>query len=146
MIHENDRLPSAGSDKYPAPSTPQLEQGGRLLDDVDCQDHTNCSTEKESGEQDGEPKSVETTSENAVVEVTAPVGQPRGPRETVVKEEADLVDGTKGESTTYSHPQNRKNSKDSHAGAEKPSTVSGLQSSCLKKANKKKLKVMQLII
>ena len=77
MIHENDRLPSAGSDKYPAPSTPQLEQGGRLLDDGDCQDHTNCSTEKESGEQDGESKSVETTSENAIPEVTAPVGQPQ---------------------------------------------------------------------
>ncbi|XWS38710.1 hypothetical protein CRYUN_Cryun19dG0154400 [Craigia yunnanensis] len=141
MIHENDRLPSAGSDKYPAPSTPQLEQGGRLLDDGDCQDHTNCSTEKESGEQNGEPKSVETTSENAVAEVTAPVGQPWGPRETMVKEEADLVDGTKGETTTFSHPQDRVNSKDSHAGAEKPSTVSGLHSSCPNKANRKKLKV-----
>ncbi|XWS62098.1 hypothetical protein CRYUN_Cryun07bG0181800 [Craigia yunnanensis] len=141
VIHENDLEPSAGSDKYPAPSTPQLEQGGRLLDDGDCQDHTNCSTERESGELDGESKSVETTSGNAIAEVTAPLVRPQGPRETMVKEEADLVDGTKGESTMYSHPKNRASSKDSHAGAEKPSTVSSLHTSCLNKANRKKLKV-----
>ncbi|XVF51911.1 hypothetical protein PTKIN_Ptkin04bG0222700 [Pterospermum kingtungense] len=132
VIHENDREPSAGSDKYPAPSTPQLEQGGRLLDDGDCQDHTNCSTEKESGEQDGESKSVETTSGHANAEVTAPVG-----RENMVREETDLVDGTKGESAV----EDTVNSKDSHAGAKKPSTVPGLQSSRLNKASRKKLKV-----
>ncbi|XVF52408.1 hypothetical protein PTKIN_Ptkin05aG0016000 [Pterospermum kingtungense] len=140
MNDENDSKQSPGSDKYPAPSTPQLEQGGRLLADGDCQDHTNCSTEKESGEQDGESKSVETTCENVgaevMAEVTAPVGQPQVPRETVVKEEADLVDGTKEESTTDSHSQNRANSQDSHAAAEKPITVSGPN-----KANRKKLKV-----
>ncbi|XWS49210.1 hypothetical protein CRYUN_Cryun13aG0144300 [Craigia yunnanensis] len=141
VIHENDRERPPGSDKYPAPSTPQLEQGGRMLGDGDCQDHTNCSTEKESGEQDGESKSVETTSDNAIAEVTASVGRPQGPRETMIKEEADLVDGTKGESTMYSHPQNSVNSKDSHAGAQKPSTVYGLHSSYLNKANRKKLKV-----
>ncbi|OMO93133.1 hypothetical protein COLO4_17105 [Corchorus olitorius] len=137
MAHEDDREPSPGSDKYPAPSTPQIKQGGRLLDDGDCQDNTNCSTEKESMEQDGESKSVETTSGNAIAEVTASDGQPQGPRETetVVKEEADLVDGTK-ESTKYSHSQNRSHSKDSHAGAEKPNTVSSLS-----KVNRKKLKV-----
>ncbi|OMO77186.1 hypothetical protein CCACVL1_15170 [Corchorus capsularis] len=137
MAHEDDHEPSPRSDKYPAPSTPQIKQGGRLLDDGDCQDNTNCSTEKESMEQDGESKSVETTSGNAIAEVTASDGQPQGPRETetVVKEEADLVDGTK-ESTKYSHSQNRSHSKDSHAGAEKPNTVSSLS-----KVNRKKLKV-----
>ncbi|XVE57496.1 hypothetical protein DITRI_Ditri04bG0095600 [Diplodiscus trichospermus] len=134
-INENDHELSAGSDKYPAPSTPQLEQGGRLLDNGDCQDHTNCSTEKESGEQDGESKSVETTSGNAIAEVTAPVSRSQGPRETMVKFEADLVDGTKGESTM------RVNIKDSSASAEKQSTVSGLHSSCPNKAKRKKLKV-----
>ncbi|EOY24080.1 CheY-like two-component responsive regulator family protein isoform 2 [Theobroma cacao] len=141
LVYEIDRQPSPGSDKYPAPSTPQLKQGERLLDDGDCPEHTNCSTEKESGEQDGESKSVETTSGNAIAEVTAPVGQPQGSRETEVKEVADLVDGNKGESTVHSHPKNRVNRKDSQAGAEKPSTVSGLHSSCLNKANRKKLKV-----
>ncbi len=57
LVHENDNEHSAGSDKYPAPSTPQLKQGARLLDDGDCHDQTNCSTEKENGEQDGESKS-----------------------------------------------------------------------------------------
>ncbi|XP_052881658.1 two-component response regulator-like APRR2 isoform X3 [Gossypium arboreum] len=125
MIHENDSEPPAGNDKYPAPSTPQLEQGGRLLDDRDCQDHTHCSIEKESGEQDGETESVETTSGNT----TATGGQPQGPSETNVKEEDDSVDGTMGES-----PQNRVDSKGSDVVAEKPS-------SCPDKANRKKLKV-----
>ncbi|KAK8497344.1 hypothetical protein V6N12_064033 [Hibiscus sabdariffa] len=93
VIHENDCEPSAVNNKYPAPSTPQLEQGGRLLVNGDGQEHTNCSTEKESGDPDGESKSVETTSGNTVAEVTAPVDQPQGPRETMVKEEDDLVDG-----------------------------------------------------
>ncbi|XP_022757666.1 two-component response regulator-like APRR2 isoform X2 [Durio zibethinus] len=139
MIQENDCEPLLESGKYPAPSTPQLEQGGRLLGDGDCQDHTNYSTEKEGGELDGESKSVETTDENAIAEVTAPVGQPQGRMETLLKEEADIVDGTKGKNT-YFHSQNRVNSKDSHADAEKQSTVSGLHNSCLNKANRKKLK------
>ncbi|XP_020206071.1 two-component response regulator-like APRR2 isoform X2 [Cajanus cajan] len=61
---DNDHEQSPGNDKYPAPSTPQLRQGTRLLDDGDCQEQTNCSTEKESGENDGESKSVETTCGN----------------------------------------------------------------------------------
>ncbi|KAE8677417.1 tobamovirus multiplication protein 2A-like isoform X1 [Hibiscus syriacus] len=138
-IHENDCELSAVNNKYPAPPTPQLEQGGRLLVNEDGQEHTNGSTEKESGEPDGESKSVETTSGNTVAEVNAPTEQPEGPSETMVKEEADLVDGTKGEGTVDSHPQDRVNSKDSHAGAKRPDT--GLHSSCPNKANKKKLKV-----
>lgn len=142
VIHENDPEPSTGSDKYPAPSTPQLEQGGRFSADGDCQDHANCSIEKESSEQDGESKSVETTTDNTIAEVTVPVGQPHGPRETMVTEEADLVDGTKGESTMYSQTENGVSSKNSHAVAENPSTVSGIHSSCLNKANRKKSKVI----
>ncbi|KAE8725646.1 Two-component response regulator-like APRR2 [Hibiscus syriacus] len=141
VIHENDPEPSTASDKYSAPSKPQLEQRGSLLADGDCQDNTHCSTEKESYEQGGESKSVETTSDNTIAEVTAPVGQPQGPRETTVREEADLVDGTKGESTIYSQTQNGVNNKDSDAVAEIPNTVSGIHSSCPNKANRKKMKV-----
>ncbi|KAL2322931.1 hypothetical protein Fmac_027310 [Flemingia macrophylla] len=61
---DNDHEQSPGSDKYPAPSTPQLRQGIRLLNDGDCQEQTNSSTEKESGEHEGESKSVETTCGN----------------------------------------------------------------------------------
>ncbi|KAE8718614.1 Detected protein of confused Function [Hibiscus syriacus] len=141
-IHENDPEPSTASDKYSAPSKPQLEQGGCLLADGDCQDHTNCSTGKDSFEQDGESKSVETTSDNTIAEVTAPAGQPQGPRETTVREEADLVDGTKGESTIYSQTQNGVNNKDSDAVAEIPNIVSGIHSSCPNKANRKKMMVI----
>ncbi|KAL4346774.1 hypothetical protein GQ457_17G020290 [Hibiscus cannabinus] len=141
VIHEIDPEPSTASDKYSAPSTPQLEQGGRFLADGDCQDLTNCSTEKESCEQDGESKSVETTSDNTIAEVTTPVGPPQGPREATVKAEADLVDGTKGESTMYSETQNGVNNKDSDAVAENPNTISGIHSSCPNKANRKKMKV-----
>ncbi|MBA0737141.1 hypothetical protein Gogos_010617 [Gossypium gossypioides] len=145
MIHENDHEPSAVNNKYPAPSTPQLQQGGRLIVNGDCQEHTNCSMEKESGEPDGESKSVETTSGHTIAEVIAPVGQHQKPRETMVKEEADSVDGAKGERTVDFHPQDRVNSEDSRAGAEKPNTVSSLHSSRPNKANRKKLKVMPLI-
>ncbi|KAA3469197.1 Two-component response regulator-like APRR2 [Gossypium australe] len=141
MIHENDHEPSAVNNKYPAPSTPQLQQGGRLIVNGDCQEHTNCSMEKESGEPDGESKSVETTSCHTIAEVIAPVGQHQKPRETMVKEEADSIDGAKGERTVDSHPQDTVHSEDSCAGAEKPNTVSGLHSSRPNKANRKKLKV-----
>ncbi|KAL4341603.1 hypothetical protein GQ457_08G025590 [Hibiscus cannabinus] len=141
VVHENDCEPSAVNNKYPAPSTPQLKQGGRLLFNGDGQEHTYCSTEKENGEPDRESKSVETTSGKRVTEETAPVDQHQGVREeTMVKEEADLADGTTGDRTVDSHPQDTVNSIDSHAGAKKPNTVSGLHSSCPSKANRKKIK------
>ncbi|KAK9006241.1 hypothetical protein V6N11_035286 [Hibiscus sabdariffa] len=126
MIHQNDREPPAGNDKYPAPSTPQLEQVGRLLDNRDCHDYTNYSTEKESREQDGEAESIETTSSHRTAEVNATVG---GPRETMVKEKADVVEGTKGENL-----QNGVDTKGYHAVSEK-------SSSCLNKASRKKSKI-----
>ncbi|KAK8516277.1 hypothetical protein V6N12_068887 [Hibiscus sabdariffa] len=126
MIHQNDREPPAGNDKYPAPSTPQLEQGGRLLDDRDCHEYTNYSTEKESREQDGEAKSTETTSRSRTAEVNVTVG---GPRETMVKENADVVEGTKGENL-----QNGVVTKGYDAVSEK-------SNSCPNKASRKKSKI-----
>ncbi|CAI9260321.1 unnamed protein product [Lactuca saligna] len=55
---EHNEEVSVENDKYPAPSTPQLKQGIRL---VDNEDQTNLSTEKESVEHDGESKFVEIT-------------------------------------------------------------------------------------
>ncbi|XP_039015164.1 two-component response regulator-like APRR2 isoform X2 [Hibiscus syriacus] len=115
VVHQNDHEPLARNDKYPAPSTPQLEQGGRLLDDRDCHDHTNYSEEKENGEQDGKAKSVETTSGNRTNEVNATVGQPQEQRET-----------------KRDRPLNGVDPEDSRAVAEKPSP---------NKANRKKSKV-----
>ncbi|KAJ9135080.1 hypothetical protein P3X46_032299 [Hevea brasiliensis] len=134
--HENDHEQSSGSDKYPAPSTPQLKQGARLLDDVDCQDHTNCSTEKESEE---ESKSVETTC--AMTEVTLQVGHPQSLSETVIKEEDDSADGIKGENNVSSHPQNKDDLKDPDGNAENPDKASGLHNSYGTRVIRKKMKV-----
>ncbi|XP_061359671.1 two-component response regulator-like APRR2 isoform X2 [Gastrolobium bilobum] len=127
-----------GSDKYPAPSTPQLKQGGRLLDDGDCQEQTNCSTEKESGEHDGESKSVETTCGNLHAESTP---QQRESENTLVKEEEDFADASKGESVVSPHPQNRKALRNTDSNT-KSSNKAGVHSdSCEIKANRKKMKV-----
>lgn len=68
--HNNEEI-SVEIDKYPAPSTPQLKHGMRLVDNVDCQDHdqdqTNMLTEKEC---DGESKFVETTCDELVADIT----------------------------------------------------------------------------
>lgn len=125
---EHEQEHSAGSDKYPAPSTPQLNHGARLLDDGDCQDQTNCSTEKECGEQNGECKSVETTCGNSVAESTPLVEKPEMVRMNVVKEEHDSADG--------SILKNVGN--DSSENLSKASALN----SCPSKSNRKKMKVI----
>lgn len=138
---QSDNEQSEANDKYPAPSTPQLKQGGRLLDDIDCQDNTNCSTEKESAEQDGESKFVETTCGNSIAEGTLKVDQPKRPRETIVKEEHDPTNGSKTQCNMLPLPYEKDNLKGSNCVIENPSKASGLQNSCGNKANRKKMKV-----
>lgn len=142
-VQENDPEQSPRSDKYPAPSTPQLKQGTRLLDDGDCQDQTNCSTEKENGEQDGESKSVETTCCNTMVE-GASTSQPEMPAKTMVKEEEDSAEGSKSESDVFSHQHNEGGFNIISSGAENPSKVSGFNNSCRSKSSRKKMKVMKI--
>ncbi|XP_044503669.1 two-component response regulator-like APRR2 isoform X1 [Mangifera indica] len=141
LVNKNDNEQSEGSDKYPAPSTPQLKQGGRLLDDVNCQDNTNSLTEKESGEQDGESKFVDTTCDNSIGEQTLQDDQPQRPVETVVKEEHDSTDVSKTECIMYPQLHDKKVPKDSNGVVEKCYKVSGLHNSCGIKTNRKKMKV-----
>ena len=141
MFTDNDHDP--GSDKYPAPSTPQLNQGARLLDDGDCQEQTNCSMEKDSGEHDGEgeSKSVETTCGNLNAE-SAP--QPMNSEKTLVKDEEDFVKGSKGEtidSSVHTHPHNRKVLSSTDGNTNSSNKVGVLSDSCALKANRKKMKV-----
>ncbi|KAH7578604.1 hypothetical protein JRO89_XS01G0403900 [Xanthoceras sorbifolium] len=136
-----DNEQSEGSDKYPAPSTPQLKQGVRLLDDADCQDNTNCSTEKESVEQDGESKFVETTCDNSIPEGTLQESQPQRPGKTLVKEEHDSTDGSKSECNKYLHLHDKEGLNGSDGAAENPSKASGLHRACGNKASRKKMKV-----
>lgn len=144
LADENSHEQSSASDKYPAPSTPQLKQGERLLDDGDCQDHTNCSIEKETGEQEGESKSAETTSEMA--EETLQVSHPQSLREAVIMEEDELADGVKSKNNLCPHLQNKDSLNNSNDGAENPRKASDLHNSGGMRANRKKLKVTELIV
>ncbi|CAL0331735.1 unnamed protein product [Lupinus luteus] len=133
----SDHEHSTGSDKYPAPSTPQLKQGEQLHDGGDCQDQTNCSTEKESGEHDGDSKSVDTSCENLNTESTT---QPIKPEKTLIKGEEDYADGCKGEIAVSLNPNNRKFL--SKAGGNSTSSnKASVRDSCVIKANRKKMKV-----
>ncbi|KAJ7952644.1 Two-component response regulator-like APRR2 [Quillaja saponaria] len=140
-VSENNNEQSRGSDKYPAPSTPQLKQGTRLVDDGDCQDQTNCSAEKESGDQDGESKSVETTCGNSIVVSTHSASRPEELGKTLIKEEEVFADGSKSESMISTHPHNGKVTRNIDVCTESPSKASVLGDSFRVKANRKKMKV-----
>lgn len=141
LVHENDQH-SVGSDKYPAPSTPQLKQGARLLDDGDCQDQTNCSTEKESIEQDGESKSVETTCGDSIAEGTLQEGKPEIPGKNLIKEEEESADGFKSERKVSPHQHNRDSlSNISDGGGLESLSKPSVNNSRGTRANRKKMKV-----
>ncbi|KAE9613744.1 hypothetical protein Lal_00015938 [Lupinus albus] len=141
-LTDNDPEKSPGSDKYPAPSTPLLKQGASLPDDGDCQEQTNYSTEKESGEHDGQPKSVETTCGNLSSESTS---LQREPDKTLVTEEEDFANRSKGENenenAVSSHPQNIKIQSKIDGSRKSLKKVGALSNSCETKANRKKMKV-----
>ncbi|KAL6175951.1 hypothetical protein ACLB2K_052589 [Fragaria x ananassa] len=134
-VPEHDHEQSTGNDKYPAPSTPQIKQGSRLLDDGDCQEQTN-SSEKESGEHDGESKSVETTCGNA--DDTLQISEPQMPEKIVVKQENDSADASKLENN-LSQPHIRDCINDTGCATENLSKASGLNHSY--KSSRKKMKV-----
>ncbi|KAF5735093.1 two-component response regulator-like APRR2 [Tripterygium wilfordii] len=139
--NKNELERSAGSDKYPAPSTPQLKQVGRFLDDEDFQDHTNSLMKTDSGEHDGETKSVETTGGNTMVEETLIVRELQSLGEIAIKEEIDLADGGNNEGNLCPHPQNKDNLDISRGGTEGESPSKATHSVCRIKANGKKMKV-----
>ncbi|KAL5186724.1 Two-component response regulator-like APRR2 [Glycine soja] len=133
---DNDHELSSGNDKYPAPSTPQLRQGTRLLDDGDCQEQTNCSTGKESGEHEGESKSVETTCGNLNAEST-----PQQRKSEITLEEVDIVDASKGESVASPHTQKRKVLSNTDRNTKALIKVGVHSDSCEIRGNQKKIKV-----
>ncbi|KAI4315157.1 hypothetical protein L6164_027999 [Bauhinia variegata] len=135
---DNDLDQSVGSDKFPAPSTPQLNQGARLLDDGDCQEQTNCSTEKENGEHEGKSKSVETTRETLCGDGILPPNKP----EKTSKEEEDFVDdGSKKENTVSPHPTNKMLLGNIDGGTASPNKAGVRDDPCDTKSNRKKTKV-----
>ncbi|KAK7252724.1 hypothetical protein RIF29_36889 [Crotalaria pallida] len=137
-LSDNDHELHSGGDKYPAPSTPQLKQGERLLDDGDCHDQPNCSTEKESGEHDGDSKSVDTSCDNLNTESTTPPGKPE---KTLIKGEEDFAVVYKGESAVSLNPHNRKFLSKARGNTTSPNKAGVQIVSCEIKANRKKMKV-----
>lgn len=124
---------SVEGDKYPAPSTPQLKHGIRLVDNGDCQDHehdhdqvqTNLSTEKECVDHDDPSKFVETICKDLVVYTT------------VITETASsksLEEGILKPFTSECRPDPKDDGK-------KPNEVSENPSSRATKSSRRKIKV-----
>lgn len=134
----NDPELPEGSDKYPAPSTPQQKHGMRLVDDGDCQDQMNSSLEKECGEQDGESKSVETTCINSLGEGTSQVENSQLPDKEAIKEEENSADACGAVSNIDHDLHDRDNISSSEKNKSK---ACGLSNSCGTKVSRKKLKV-----
>ncbi|XAR70595.1 hypothetical protein NMG60_11027500 [Bertholletia excelsa] len=108
----------------------------QTMDDGDCQDHTNCSAEKECGDQDGESKSVENTYNALAAESTLP----QILENNDIKADDEATDGCKGESNKCSSPQNKNGPSDLGDDAGIPCKASGIQNPCGNKANRKKMK------
>lgn len=135
---ENNHDQLSGSDKYPAPSTPQLKQGERSLDDRDCHDQTNFSAEPDSGDHDGECKSVDTTAGNSISESTTRSSPP--PVEAVIKEEHESTYGGRNQKNAASS-EDKDHTSNTTSNAVEPNRVSSRHDSCGTKASKKKSKV-----
>lgn len=138
LEQENNQDQLSGSDKYPAPSTPQLKQGERSLDNRDCHDQTNFSAEPaESGEQDGECKSVDTTAGNSVSE-SSPRSSPPPVEAAIKGEQYELsMSGcmTRTNASLCSGDNKDKNDESNRTSAQRGGD------SCGTKASKKKTKV-----
>ncbi|XP_008784681.2 two-component response regulator-like APRR2 [Phoenix dactylifera] len=104
--HENRHENAVANDRFPGPSTPQQEHGGRLLSDGDCQERTNCSIERGCTEniKDSldarncsslESKSVENTCNNSIPAANTEEILPSRPEEAATEGEVNSADGSK---------------------------------------------------
>ncbi|CAI9759495.1 unnamed protein product [Fraxinus pennsylvanica] len=136
-VLETKQEASSSSDKYQAPSTPQLKHGMRSLDDGDCLDPTTLSVEGESGEQDEESKSVDTTCCNSVAETAKEIIQLQPLGQAAIKEEHESADTISSVSKCLHHSQNKDCSNNCHSAAAELNKASTIRDSCGTKANKK---------
>ncbi|MQM03826.1 hypothetical protein Taro_036615 [Colocasia esculenta] len=158
----DEHVDSLPIDKFPAPSTPQLEQSSRSLDDRDCQDQLNCSIDESKDHVNdlieeqtrlcaSESKSVDNTCNNSTGEICKE--EPSTPADFVMEDEIDSAYGSKTDERAppgdHLVPSPRLNHED---GAIKQSTVEDLNqkkasphhsSSYLggSRSNKKRIKV-----
>lgn len=141
---EVNKAVSAETVSVHEPSTPRLNCRDLVMDDGDClQEQTNCTTEKNKWEQDGDSKSVETTCDDSGAK-TLGEGKTyiRSVKEDLVKEEGDSGDNNcKSESSIPSLARAKDDSHGSHDSADNTVRTSGVQSSH-GKVNRKKVKVI----
>ncbi|WMV43419.1 hypothetical protein MTR67_036804 [Solanum verrucosum] len=140
-VAESNTEQSSGCDKYPAPSTPQLKQGVRSVDDGDCHDHTIFSTDQDSGEHDGDTKSVETTYNNSLAENNVQTSPTMQQGEIILKEDNVSSPDQKTETDIATSSQSNDCPDKSISHFAEPSKASGPHSSNGTKSNKKKMKV-----
>ncbi|KAJ4959587.1 hypothetical protein NE237_026698 [Protea cynaroides] len=136
-VHKYDHEHSAASDRFPAPSTPQLKQGGRLLDDGDCREQPNSAMEKESGDQEMESKSVDITYSNPAEETAIKVDLTPGANGAGIKKGDGSPDGSK----TGTNISSYQNDNDRLMDPGVDEKTSKLPSFCGTRVNKKKTKV-----
>ncbi|CAN4078145.1 unnamed protein product [Withania somnifera] len=139
-VAESNTKQSSGCDKYPAPSTPQLKQGVRSVDDGDCHDHTMFSTDQDS-EHDGDTKSVETTYNNSLDENAVQASPPQQRGDVTLEEDNRLSSHQKMEADIANSSQSNECLDNSISHSAEPSKASGPHSSSGTKSNKKKMKV-----
>jgi len=138
-MSQNDHDPSTINDKFPAPSTPQLEQGGRFLAGGDYQEQPNNSPVKESGEIDGQTKFVDTAIGDSDAKMEVDLPQPTA--EMTLQEEDDHDDGCKDRNYSLSKPHDKEDASDFGANNGNSNKESASQNFCGPKGNKKKAKV-----
>ncbi|XP_077237159.1 two-component response regulator-like APRR2 isoform X2 [Tasmannia lanceolata] len=154
QAQEHQQEQSQGSDRYPAPSTPQLERG-RLLGDGVCQNQPDIPIKKESTEHDGEStelrksscseiQSVENTINHSVGVINLKDDLASNPDGSLNEEEVDSADGSKtDECITTKISSDIQNGDNVECGAEdgKQNKASFLPNSRGTRANRKKMKV-----
>ncbi|GMH22609.1 hypothetical protein Nepgr_024452 [Nepenthes gracilis] len=138
-VKESDGDQPASIDKFPAPSTPQIKQGERLLDEGDYQDHNSSLVDKEIGENDAVTKFVETTIITSAAENIEEPTQISA--DTVIKEEDDCTDSSKGVSNLCCRPPKKEGADNLGSGDRKLNKDSSISNSCGAKINRKKPKV-----
>lgn len=154
--HEN----TVANDRFPGPSTPQQEHGGRLLSDGDCQEKTNCSIERGCTENikdlldvrkcsSLESKSVENTCNNSIAAADNEQILPSRPEEAAAEEEVNSADGSKTDECSAvkevplpsAHLHNGDNVESSADNARKKSAANSNSYLNGSRSNKKKMKV-----
>lgn len=140
-VAESNTEQSSGCDKYPAPSTPQLKQGVRSVDDGDCHDHTIFSTDQDSGEHDADTKSVETTYNNSLAENNVQTSPTVQQGDIILKEDNVSSPDLKTETDIATSSRSNDCPDNSIMHSAEPSKASGPHSSNGTKSNRKKIKV-----